>query len=253
MIELKLFGNAARSAERLIVLPGGPGISNRYLNETCRILSRKLDIEVGLISLPGHDRSKVKRLPNYPQLVLLVEQFIVAEKPSYIMGHSFGAQILLEMIQKKISFKKAILVSTPFGAQFSRAFLKGTRSQVHPSNRRQYQSYWNSILPLYLTSRRPSLLRSLSRPTFGPDTDQLQERFRQIDPSIKFSVAIQKHLLFIEGAADRVFVSERLPALKRSNPRIQLRKISRSAHFPMVENQNEFINVTVEFLRSTHV
>jgi pimeloyl-ACP methyl ester carboxylesterase len=110
--------NPNSQAPYLIALHGGPGI-NGYLPPACNLL--KEHYQIVLPDLPGEGGNPA--LDNQPftledygnEIVSFTQEFIEkkGERPCYLLGHSFGAQVaMIALAQSEHLYQAGVLVAT---------------------------------------------------------------------------------------------------------------------------------------------
>ena len=150
------------SISRFIVfVPGGPGISSRYLDRICFEIFSALQINVLLFDLPLHSVEKSPQLSksnvNFGDVVRLIRESILTEiRPSdcFLVGHSFGALVVNAILNAKSDMiRGGCLISMPYKSGSSFSFEKEKMrlglTNVTVKTEEDFLKYWEKILPVY--------------------------------------------------------------------------------------------------------
>src|SRR5579885_542389 len=117
------------TSDLLLTLPGGPGLSGRYLDSFLASLDLGDSWNTAILDLPGHGLSTTNRKIRYPELVEIIGDAVGAVRSSHervlLWGHSLGGRLVLDISGNQ---------------RIERAVLTGTPARFEPSSRFQERS-----------------------------------------------------------------------------------------------------------------
>ncbi len=224
----------------IILLPGGPGISGNYMNNIARTMSEKTDIESIVIDLPNHGLSKgFGSNLIYKDLVEILRFTIknFSNKKIILIGHSFGAQLALDLSKKNKSIDQLILLNFSISKKFNLK-IKNKIEREMPKEKlvteKNFIKYWKNLMPYYFSKFNRKYQKILLSQTCW-DKTKLQNRnqpnFKNYKKSdfrkIKKLAIFCKMDLFYVGNESEVF----------SNLGFKTIVIPKNGHFPMLENK----------------
>lgn len=248
----------------IVVIPGGPGISNEYLKKWCGELQAKCKMKVILLDLPDNASVQSKKnykKYNYPRLLKFIKAEIrsaVKVNQYVLIGHSFGAKITLDILSDNfmnkpvfagfISYPVSYEATNQFNSRIKRIFPAVFKIKTEAD----FQAYFKKTLFLYFAaSPRNDIVKLLTKKTSWVKNCSQTSLSTSFDKRIKAYRTALKHTpsIFIEGARDLRSPDNNFSVLKKYlMDTAKFIKIKNCGHFPMLEQPRlltEIINKEV--------
>ena len=245
----------------IAVIPGGPDLSNQYLEEFLLALASRTGLNVCLVDLPNHGRSKVTvndKTPTYSETLELVERFvrdlISLTRSVVLFGQSYGARLAFDITanleQKPLAafltgFPYKFQISSGLAARFETLPLleeSGENSlKIREANSRK-------ILPLYLVQPIPARsFEALLVKEGLTDGYQMLLGAPPIEDSAK-RITKEMPLLILEAGGDPVVPDGNWNFLRSIVPHARFVEMQDVGHFPMVESQEGVLRIFSDFI-----
>jgi pimeloyl-ACP methyl ester carboxylesterase len=258
----RLLSREDAQGKYLVFLPGGPGISGKYLDEIAAKFTTDFRVNIFIFNLPFHDDAEISVNRDFPKdldfqgAVGLIQDAIQNElKPNscVFVGHSFGALLTCSILcSGKPFFKGGYLVSMPVSGESSAQFKieKKRLGLLEPtiSSEEDFGRYWKSILGLY--ARRnlsPREVANLTDETFWEISQSLWVNVVWPDPR-SLSVLGSIPLGIMQGLSDLRLPDNNLERLKELAPLGGLDLLEEVGHFPMLEVPDVFLARVKKFV-----
>lgn len=234
----------------IVGVPGGPGISGKYLDQFIGELGDRYQMNTLVLDLPNHSSHPgllVDPFLNYPGTVEILRQAFEAlsQHELIVLAHSFGARLMIDLfslINVKINF--TVMMSLPASyetsTEYSDRVFKGGLSNLKIGSEEDFAHYWKGILPFYFHESTARLARS---PTLTDGTCwEKTTRMTEMTPTIEDSAARVKgmptsfsSILYLEGADDLRLAFGNVDRLKKNFLHWEYQTLSNTGHFPMLE------------------
>lgn len=237
----------------VLVFPGGPGISCKYLEKLIKVLSVNLGPEVG-VHLFNYGNLDACEMRSYPVILQAIarETKSIAQLSSelILVGHSFGARVAYDLVGRNEDFNGAALRGaflTSFSPDFSSSLAfeekKINLSLPSVTDEASFQSYWRLILKIYTVKPMgESLVSILSNDTFW---ERSHLATSMSSDAIPIEIPLQKGFLKIVNGRFDVRLSDKTESFIEGNG-IE-RECMNVGHFPMLELPIIFESILTEF------
>lgn len=237
------------------MIPGGPCLSGLYLIDFLSNLSERSKLNTCLIDLPNHDSSILSndKLPlSYNDCIKILDSALyeLSEQVDEIIlfGQSLGSRLALDLFTfSKTKFRMLFACTLPYVFKISDILNQKIISKQSELDR---QIQWEDILPLYthkpIDQKYTMLLNSNMR-TYG--NENLLEAAPHIDGTfnVLHDLNIQSKIGILSGENDLVVPNNNHKQLKLSVPNANFYTIPECGHFPMIEKQEDTINLFLDF------
>ncbi len=245
----------------VVGIPGGPGISGRYLDSFVAEISAKLNCNGVVFDLPNHgDKAQTELISEarYPAVVEALGEALgeLGENRLLLVGHSYGARLALDLMGAgSFNLIGGILLSLPTSWGSSPRFKDGIRamglSEVKIDQESDFKSYWRKILPLYFSSGVPSVSAeiALTTKTFWKASQKMTEGLPTLDlTATALANRRQVPILYLEGDEDARLPAGNMGTLQNAFPFWDYHLLSNCGHFPMIERPVETLAEAGEFI-----
>lgn len=254
------------NGQLVLVIPGGPGISGKYLDAFTLELSRRLEqSDVAILDLPHHDASRVAgRTENltYPEvrelMVKAVAELAAQNKSIVLVGHSLGALIAMDLVaHSPIKFEKVVLADIPTTFDVSKEFSDGLRKagvadEVAWPTEQSFSVWWGKIIPLYF-KRQPTAeeVALLNSETYWLGNERFTDNapaFALLAKSFETKGVIER-TYYLEGERDLLPPDGNFQTVKAALPGVKAELIADTGHFPMLEAPELTVEKVVNFIK----
>lgn len=252
--------------ERLVVfIPGGPGISGKYMDDYAHAVGLKLGTNVAVLDLPNHDGSRVAgktenfRYSQVRQLLAATIKELVGNGQGgevTLVGHSLGALIAMDLaLQPGVRLSKLLLSSVPTTFDNSPSFVDGMKKagvaeQSSWASEAEFSAWWQKLIPLYF--KRPptdSEFAALNSKTFWIGNEHYSDDLPAFDVlagKLRSSAGIP--IFYLEGECDQLLPLANYKKVQTELPNARTASIGGVGHFPMFEALETTVHETVKFL-----
>jgi len=242
-LKYRYFKSEISSRRTVICLPGGPGISNNYMLPFVKAISQHLKVNCILVEFPNHGaRLNFKSYFNYKDLVNIIHQFVISfpEKTS-LLGHSFGAQLALDVIQKKPkNISSLIMLNYPLVDRLKSKIDKKIK-HIDIATELDFRNYWTKILPFYFYKYEPKFSNVLTKKTTWIRNRHLTTRNNILNKAALVETDSMEKILIHTDKDIFAGVTESKKFSKKTNSKNYL--IEKTGHFPMMENLKMLISL----------
>lgn len=239
-------------ASLVIGVPGGPGISGRYLDRSVEQLAGRLNINGAVIDLPNHGQSgRISPSSDSFQydearemLSNLFSRFEARSNKLIIYGHSLGAVIGMDLMSLFPALvQAAIFISAPTLFVSSPGFETFLRSinalDTTWTNEAEFSVWWRKIIPAYFVRAvSRDELELLAHPTYWIGNEHFNEgipSFAGIASKLSSQGQVRR-ILYFEGEKELVLPENNFAEVKRSLPGVDAVKLQGAGHFPMMDD-----------------
>jgi len=140
---------------KIVLIPGGPGLSSDYLFPLMAVLTKKFTASI--LKIEKFNKSAFRDSETF---LAHVESHLNKENVSYVLiGHSYGCEIALNLFnRKKLNIAGIILINwIPFG--HSERFQKKCdlligKAKTHQRTEKGFREYFCKILVLYFYNKK---------------------------------------------------------------------------------------------------
>jgi pimeloyl-ACP methyl ester carboxylesterase len=263
LINVRLSEPLTRGSKVLLGIPGGPGISGRYMDDITQTIAKRIGAVALVVDLPNHDGSGRLRRDgdlSYPEarsmLVDLLRELHQYGVEIVLFGHSMGAAIALDLLKTMaVPIKKTILISMPITWDGSEDFANFARSVAAEEEswptEEEFKTWWKKVLPCYFY-RKPTAHETelLAGRTFWISNESFAEDLPSATESAAFlkDKDLLKDILYMEGERELVLPKDNFARVKIALPGAEAHRLERTGHFPMLEDVPSFTNRVTSFL-----
>lgn len=244
----------ARPPVTLFLIPGGPGLSPRYMRRwalaAARTFSgRVVEIDYGLFARAS-DAAPGRRLASALRALSSRVRRAAPRGERVLVAHSFGARIAVELLRSSPgAASAAILLDCPADFEPSRSYVLKKRRLSLPAvirDERDFRRYWRAVLPLFFHCRpKPEWIDGLARDTSWIKTDWLSAPISGAPKGLP----APPPMLFVHGTKDERFPASNATRLRSAFPGARHAFIRGSGHFPMLEDPRALTAELISFLR----
>lgn len=262
-IHVSWFSESSNPLASVLLIPGGPGLSNQYLFPFLLEFTKTHPIEIGLLDLPNHDRSHLDK--GHPKIDFracreivgeVINEIYMQQNLTHMWGHSLGSRLSLELLpiilseakHKSASQLKGMLLSgfpvefrssNEFNAYLGRLDPSSFELQTEES----FQEFLRKILPLYFYDQSNRTHDGLfTTTTYWLGNEHFLEGTEPPSGLAKKYRAAQSKVpvMVLKGERDLVLADDNDALIKKYFPEFQSRIIPKSGHFPNLENSTVF-------------
>ena len=247
----------------ILAIPGGPGLSSRYLDPFMRALSERTGLNVATLDLPNHGESKVTSHGDPLSYVLClsfikqaVEEMQKQSKALVIFGQSFGARLAFDLLAGLEKVPTAtLLTGFPFVFQVSSGLISRLndlplQSEEGPDAEKIHAENWKKILPVYAA-------KPLSKEAFNalaireevPDGHRMLQDAPPIEEIVK-GITSDASILIIEAHQDPVVPDDNWKVLRGLLPNATFATVDNVGHFPVAESPEDVLVAFSNFIRA---
>ncbi len=262
---------AGEDSKPVMVFIHGWGGSSRYWRKIATALSG--DFDCLLYDLRGFGRSPAiaiaphQILPSYDlseyahDLAILLDSLDITSQPVYIHAHSMGAAIgTLFLSHYPERVEKGILVCSGVFEYDEKAFAAFYRFGGYVV---KFRPQWLKNLPFV---DQVFMARFLHRPISPPERREFLEDFLLADENAALGtiftsvskyqaevipqkfIELRTPTLLISGQYDKIIPATLAQQAVKLNPQLQLAIIPQTGHFPMLEAQQDYLQVVRDFI-----
>lgn len=253
---------ALNSEESLVVcVPGGPGITGRYMDDMAAAIASDCGLNVLVLDLPNHDSSKRFRGPTLPMEYIEAQEILlkffdeIRGKYSTMMllGHSLGGVIALDLLANGVCANGVVLISVPYTFSTKDEFrsllerLNGGSKDWH--NEEEFVKWWSRILPGYFYSQ-PSAdaARILTSKTFHMPNKQFLKGLPTAEESLRSVSISEGKCLYVEGEKEWILPPRNLEDMCGALKQRDLKKVKGAGHFIMLEKKDDLLALIAPFV-----
>lgn len=240
----------------LVGIPGGPGLSGRYLDPFMVSLSSALKCNVGMVDLPNHDESPESPGLHYSECLEYVAKTLKEIqgqcKEFLLFGQSFGARLAFDAVSSQdVSPKALMLCGFPYKFQSSaKLYQQLEQLSLQPLEgnniEQRFADNWRKIIP----SNLKSPISDADNQALGAGTKWIgNEHMLEGAPTLDGKHIFSFRIAILEGEHDLVVPDGNLETLTYLLPEARIYKIAGAGHFPMIEKPRETIGAFSDFLR----
>lgn len=246
----------------ILAIPGGPGLSSRYLDPFMRSLSERTGLNVATLDLPNHGDSKITSHGDplsYAQCLSFIKQTVEEmqkqSKALLIFGQSFGARLAFDLLA---DLEKApavtLLTGFPYVFQISSGLISRLndlplQSEEGPDAEKIHAENWKKILPVYAVkplsqevfdalATREEVPNGHSMLQGAPPVENVSEKIRE-----------PNSILIIQAEQDPVVPDENWIMLRNLLPHATFFPLEDVGHFPSAENPGAVLEAFSNFVR----
>ena len=246
------------SEPTIVAIPGGPGLSSRYLDPFMRKLSERTGANVATMDLPNHGESKVSDgALTYMECLSYVRQSIEEiqkkSKSLIVFGQSFGARLAFDLLSELDQVPSAtLLTGFPYVFRVSSTLIARLNdlpleSEEGPEAEKIHAENWKKILPVYAVKPLPEdIFNALAKREEVRDGHKMLEGAHPIEEVAK---AIDgASILIIEAESDLVVPDNNWEVLRTHLPTATFAKVEGVGHFPSAEDPEAVLRAFSAFI-----
>lgn len=265
-IACRFLYSPSKNEPLIVTIPGGPGLSGRYLDHFLIDLAQHTNLNIGIMDLPNHGESVApfSKLPlSYKHCFDLIDNMLneIAQQTEKLIlfGQSFGARLVFDLLAfSRVKIIGGFLTGFPYKFQMSEKMMKKISSLniifedgIHPEE--NFKKSWVKILPHYtFLPLSDEVFDALTSNTKIQGNEHILDEVPDIEVSMEAlsSKSILPSIGILQGDADGVVPDDNFLKLKHIVPQAQFFEIEKCGHFPMVENPTETIRLFSQFYLS---
>jgi pimeloyl-ACP methyl ester carboxylesterase len=242
---------------KLVILHGFLGMADNW--KTLGTQYAQEGFQVHLLDLRNHGRSFHSEIFNYEVMVQDVLDYCKANNLEKIdcIGHSMGGKVAMLLATKHSELVNKLIVADigpKFYPQHHQSILEGLNAvdfSLKPSRGEVEEILSRSISDF---GTRQFLLKSL----YWVEPGQLEFRFNlavfnkqidQIGTALPDAARFENPTLFIRGGNSNYILDSDFDAIKHHFPKVEFNTISNVGHWLHAEKPQEFLELTLKFLK----
>lgn len=246
----------------IVAIPGGPGLSSRYLDPFMGKLSKVTGANVATMDLPNHGESKLSAngTLSYTQCLgfvrRAVEEIQAKSQSIAIFGQSFGARLAFDLLAElKETPSATLLTGFPYIFQVSSRLIERLnklplQSEEGPEAEKIHAENWKTILPVYavkpLSSEAFNALATREEVPNGHGMLQGAPPIEEVAEKLKTPQSI----LIIQADEDPVVPDDNWNILKSLLPEANFVELEGVGHFPMAESPEAVLEAFYDFAKA---
>jgi pimeloyl-ACP methyl ester carboxylesterase len=249
-----VFGSTSKHNSLIVCIPGGPGISKKYMIPFAKLIAAKTKQQVILVDLPNHDKStKFPINIRYIDVIRILRKFIesLSNNKITLLGHSFGAQIAIDLANKNsLNVHKMILINHPGnkGINLHTKKLIGKNYSKKITTEKQFSAYWRSILPYYFYLPKNAHFKLLKSKTSWIKNSKLQKVQKPWSYYYKNNNNFNYlHKNFILTSNDLFSWGDEKNLFKKLGY-TNVYMLKNAGHFPMIEKPTDLLKIVRKVL-----
>lgn len=245
----------------VLVIPGGPGLSSRYLDPFMQTIAERVGVNVATMDLPNHGESVVNSsaVLAYPDCLHLVAQAVqeIQRRTGalFLFGQSMGARIAFDLLAELDKAPDAtLLTGFPFKFEISSRLIStlnelSLESEEGPDAERIHAENWKKILPVYVVQPlAPEVFSALATREKVPNAHDMLRDTPAID-AVAEQIPQDARLLIVEAVKDPVVPDGNWETLRSLLPHATFTRMENVGHFPMVEDGETTLRVFTDFMK----
>lgn len=246
----------------IMTIPGGPGLSGTYLDHFLFDLANRIDVNVGILDLPNHGKSRILRKKDnllYKDCLKMVISTINEISRDFgnlvLFGQSFGARLAFDALaESEAKIMGLFLTGFPYKFEHSSSLINKINN-FH-SDEENLKKHAEGIFSLYtVIPFSTELIQAITSEVCKEENGKMLDETPEIEVSAEFIRKNKIHvpIFVLEGDSDIVIPDDNLLRLKEIIPHASFKKIKNCGHFVMIENEEETIKNFSSFIESVSV
>lgn len=250
------------SGEPLVLaIPGGPGLSSRYLDPFMQTIAERVGANVATMDLPNHGESVVSSsaVLTYPDCLHLVARAVqeiqTRSGALFVFGQSMGARLAFDLLAELDKAPDGtLLTGFPFKFEISSRLISTLNelpleSEEGPDAERIHAQNWKKMLPVYASQPlAPEVFDALAMREKVPNGHDMLRDTPDIG-AVAELIPRNAPLLIVEATNDPVVPDGNWETLRSLLPHATFTCMENVGHFPMVEDGEATLGAFADFMK----